>query len=104
MGEKEIHVRFYHAGEFNKTSYIGGESFTITRVELDTFSYTVLMEFVKDYLHYTEIGGVYSKGESGGWELVSNDKELLEFVDSCDQGEEVEFYIDNNIDKDIQPL
>ncbi|KAL6551373.1 hypothetical protein OROMI_021861 [Orobanche minor] len=47
---------------------------------------------------------MYSKGKKGGWQLVSNDRELLEIVQGCDHGEEVEFYIDNTIDKDIQPL
>ena len=63
------------------------------------------MDFVKDCLHYTEIGGVYiSKGMRGGWQLILNNKDLNEYVQHCNKQEEVVFYIDNTIDKDIEPV
>lgn len=104
MSEKEVNIRFYHAGEFQKTKYVGGKRLIKTRVNVDTFSYPVLMEFVHDYLDYTEIGGVYIPKEKGGWQLVSNDKELMPIFEGCDDGGEVDLYIDNTIDRDIEPL
>ena len=98
-------IRLHYDGEFQRTSYVGGKSFVVTRVDMDCFSYTVLMEFVKDYLHYTEIGGIYiSKGKRGGWQLMLDDKGVNEFVNGCKNEEEVDFYIDNTVDKDIEPL
>lgn len=105
MKEKEILVTLHYNGQFQKNSYDGGKSLIVNRVEVDTFSYTVLMEFVKDYLHYTEIGGIYiSKGKKGGWQLVTNDKDLIELVQGCDDGHEIDFYIDNTVDKEIEPM
>lgn len=100
----EINIRFNHAGEFKSKNYVGGMCMVVTRVEVDTFSYTVLMEFVRDYLHYTEIGGVYSKMTKGGWQLISNDKDLMDIVAGCKHGEEIDLYVDNTVDKDIEPL
>ncbi|KAL1802906.1 hypothetical protein ACET3Z_031553 [Daucus carota] len=62
------------------------------------------MEFVRDYLHYTEIGGVYSKMTKGGWQLISNDKDLMDIVAGCKHGEQIDLYVDNTVDKDIEPL
>ena len=105
MAPEEFNVRLNHNGQFKKSSYVGGEVFVVTRVELDLFSYTVLMEFVKDYLHYTEIGGVYILDEeNGGWKLITTDKDVMEVVQGYDNGEEVEFYIDNTVDENIEPL
>lgn len=103
MATQEIHVRFNHGGRFHKTSYLGGQRMTIARVDVDTFSFTVLMEFIKDYLHYTEIGGVYSRSKKGCWKLVSNDRDVIEMVEGCNSEKEVDFYIDNTIDTDIEP-
>lgn len=55
MKEKEITARLNYNGRFQKSVYVNGRSFAITRVEVDTFSYTVLMEYVKDYLHFTKL-------------------------------------------------
>ncbi|KAL1831037.1 hypothetical protein ACET3Z_000688 [Daucus carota] len=104
MSDMEINIRFNHAGEFKSKNYVGGMCMVVTRVEVDTFSYTVLMEFVRDYLHYTEIGGVYSKMTKGGWQLISNDKDLMDIVAGCKHGEEIDLYVDNTVDKDIEPL
>lgn len=105
MDEKCINVRLYHQGEFKKTVYAGGKSLVVTRVQVDRFSYTVLMEFVKDYLDYTEIGGIYiSKGRGGGWELMTKDAEVVGLTKDCVEGEEINFYIDNIVDKEIEPM
>lgn len=102
--DEELNVRLHYAGEFKKTTYVSGKSILVNRVEVDKFSFTVLMEYVKDYLHYSEIGGIYvRKGKRGGW-LVTNDSELNEVVKGCDDGEELHFYLDNTVDKDIEPL
>lgn len=105
MQEKTVNVRLYYQGEFKKTVYVGGETLLVNRVEVDTFSYTVLMEYVKDYLHYTEIGGIYiSKGRGGGWELMTKDAEVIALTNDCIDGEEIKFYIDNTVDKEIEPM
>lgn len=102
--DEDKNIRLHYDGEFQRTSYVGGKSFLVRRVDMDCFSYTVLMEFVKDYLHYTEIGGVYiSKGKRGGWQLVVDDKGVNEYVGGC-KNEEIDFYIDNTVDKDIAPI
>ena len=99
-----ITIRLQHGGQFRKTCYVGGDPFVVPNYDVDRFSYSVLMDFIKDALHYTEIGGVYiiSKGTRGGWRLILNDKDVNEYVQGCinnKQGEVV-FYIDNTIDKD----
>lgn len=57
--EKLIHIRFHHQGEFQSTQYAGGIETVIWGVDIERFSYTVLMEHVKDDLEYSEIGGIY---------------------------------------------
>ena len=105
MDNDKVNIRLYYKGEFRRTTYCGGDKMLVPRVLVDEFSYSVLMEYVKDYLHFPEIGGVYiSKGISGGWKLVENDNNLLSHVFACIADEEVEFYIDNFVDKNIQPL
>ena len=76
-----INIRLQHGGQFRRACYVGGESFVVTKYDVDRFSYSVLMDFVKDCLHYTEIGGVYiNKGTRGGWQLILNDKDVNEYV------------------------
>lgn len=105
MAPEEFHARLHHSGQFQKSSYVGGKTFVVTRVEVDLFSYTVLMEFVKDYLHYTEIGGIYVLAEDdAGWKLITTDKDVMEVVEGYSNGEEVNFYIDNTVDQTIEPL
>lgn len=104
MKEKEISIRFNYAGEFKKTAYVGGQTLLITHVEVDTFSFGNLMEYLKDYLHFTEIGGIYIRNEKGAWQIVTNDKELMGLVQCCDDEEEMVFYLDNTVDKEIEPL
>ena len=71
-------------------------------VELDRFSYTVLMEFVKDDLKYSEIGGIYTS--KGGWKLCGNDADLSELVKGVKVGDHMDFYIDNVVDNTIEPM
>ncbi|KAL8090358.1 hypothetical protein AgCh_039725 [Apium graveolens] len=61
-------------------------------------------ELVKDNLHFTEIIGIYAnKGRKGGWQLLSNDKQVMALVEDCAPGYLVNFYIDNIVDKQIEP-
>ena len=51
-------------------------------VETEKFSYTVLMEHVKDDLKYSEIGAVYASTKKlGDWMLLTSDSELTGLVD-----------------------
>ncbi|KAL8102654.1 hypothetical protein AgCh_027251 [Apium graveolens] len=62
------------------------------------------MELVKGNLHITEIGGIYAnRGIKGGWQLLSNDKQVMALVEDCAPGYLVNFYIDNIVDKQIEP-
>ncbi|KAL1815561.1 hypothetical protein ACET3Z_018135 [Daucus carota] len=100
-----MNIRLFFSGNFHRSTYSGGDSMLVPGVELDEFSYTVLMEYVKDYLHFSEIGGVYvSKGKKGGWKLITADRDVLEHLADCLADDEVNFYIDNHIDTGIEPL
>lgn len=99
----EINVKLHYKGEFKKTEYVGGTFVIVTRVDLDEFSYTVLLEFMKDYLKLTEIGGIYIPKGKGGWHLLSRDEEIFELVKNCKNGE-LEFYVDTTIDKSVEPI
>ena len=104
MDEKTINLRLHYEGQFKKTTYVGGKHLVLSAIEVESFSYSVLMEFVKDNLHYSEIGGIYAnRGRKGGWQLLSNDKEVMELVEECAPGDLVNFYIDNIVDKAIEP-
>lgn len=104
MDGDTINIRLHYEGQFKKTSYVGGKHMILPAVDVETFSYSVLMEFVKEHLHYSEIGGVYAnKGRKGGWQLVSGDKDVMELVQDCVSGYLVNFYIDSTVDKDILP-
>lgn len=102
-----MHLRFYHKGKFQNSRYVGGEETAVMFVDLDRFSYTVLMEHVKDDLKYTEIGGIYvSKGDMEGWKLCADDADLNELVKAAKAakvGEYLDFYIDNVVDFKIKP-
>ncbi|KAL1823166.1 hypothetical protein ACET3Z_004987 [Daucus carota] len=60
------------------------------------------MEYVKDDLGYSEIGGIYTRKE--GWKLCSNDADLSEFDKLAKNGDYLDFYIDNMVDNKVQPL
>lgn len=102
--DKTVDVRFHFLGEFQRRNYVGGKTHMITRVDVDLFSYTVLTEFVKDYLNFSEIGGIYVMSNKGGWKLILDDKDVAEFMEVCADEEEIHFYIDNTVDKDIEPV
>lgn len=100
-----MHLRFYHQGEFQSTRYAGGKETVIMNVDPDRFSYTVLMEHVKDDLGYSEIGGIYvSKGQLGGWKLVSSDADLSPLAGKVKNGDHINFYIDHVVDNNIEPI
>lgn len=111
MEDIDYILSFHHKGEFTKTMYVGGTCTVIPElVEADRFSYTVLMEYVKGNLNYTEIGGVYVKKVPNGWELIANDADLNEFVKAVGvkpveaAGVNLKFYVDNVVDLSIAPV
>ncbi|KAL8156133.1 hypothetical protein AgCh_001289 [Apium graveolens] len=79
MDDKIVNLRLHYEGKFKKTSYVGGKHFIVMSLDVESFSYSVLMELVKDNLHFTEIEGIY-----------------------VNKGRKVNFYIDNIIDKQIE--
>ncbi|KAL1803275.1 hypothetical protein ACET3Z_031922 [Daucus carota] len=97
MDSEKVIIRLHHNGQFMKTKYVGDKCETYD-VERDYFSYSVLMEFVKE-LKYDEIGGVYTKLR--GWKLVTDDKGV---TDATNGRAEIDFYIDNNVDPDVPPM
>lgn len=101
----EANLKFHHKGKFEKNGYVGGEETSVMGVDLDMFSYTVLMEYVRDELEYTEIGGVYSwKGPMSGWKLVTNDADLCELMQIKNNGDYIDFYVDTVVDDKIEPM
>ena len=62
------------------------------------------MEYVKDELGYTEIGGVYKKKFEGVWKLLLTDKDVVDAVKGVQNGSLLDLYIDNVIDKSIEPV
>ncbi|KAL8125097.1 hypothetical protein AgCh_012679 [Apium graveolens] len=70
MDSDKVTIRLHHMGNFMKTRYVGDKC-EVYDVERDYFSYSVLMEFVKD-IKDNEIGGVYIKQR--GWKLVTDDR------------------------------
>ncbi|KAL1826636.1 hypothetical protein ACET3Z_005048 [Daucus carota] len=101
--EEYVNLRFHHQGEFLSTTYAGGEETIIGDVECDRFSYTVLMEYIKDDLKYSEIGGVYVyEGKPWGWKLLSNDADLSAVGQGLNNF--IDFYIDNVVDPTIEPI
>lgn len=63
------------------------------------------MELVKDDLYYSKIGGVYVRTEKPGkWKMVTNDMDLALVVDRAKDGDYIDFYLDNVIDTNIEPM
>lgn len=60
MDDDCFHVRFYHKGKFQNSTCVGGEQTVFKYVERNRWSYTVLMEYVKGDVGYSEIGGIYT--------------------------------------------
>ncbi|KAL8155783.1 hypothetical protein AgCh_000986 [Apium graveolens] len=84
MDDTAVNVRLHHEGKFKKTSYVGGKHFIVIGLDVESFSYSMLMELVKDNLHFTEIGGIYAnRGRKDGWQLLSNDKQVTTLVEDC---------------------
>ncbi|XP_074340711.1 uncharacterized protein LOC141678320 isoform X2 [Apium graveolens] len=101
MKENYFFLRFHHKGQFQKTKYSNGTSTTINAaVDPDRFSFSVLMEYVKDDLGYKEIGGVYAKKEDG-WKLLMTDKDVDDLVAGVKLGSLLDIYLDNVVDTSI---
>ncbi|KAL6550262.1 hypothetical protein OROMI_020750 [Orobanche minor] len=103
MMDQDYILNFFHKGHFSKTEYLGGLCYEVPEyVDADRFSYTVVMEYVKDELKYKEIGGIYVKKEQGGWKLIENDGDLQEYLRTVTGGW-VKFYVDHIIDTNYLP-
>ncbi|KAL8122118.1 hypothetical protein AgCh_018747 [Apium graveolens] len=88
MAEKHVNIGLYHGGEFQRTSYSGGDCLTIYNVDADMWAYNDLMEEVKDLLKLNEIGGVYAKeGKHGGWKLLRTGLDIIQEIEKCNDGE-----------------
>ncbi|XP_063937382.1 uncharacterized protein LOC108203821 [Daucus carota subsp. sativus] len=90
----------HHNGEFTKEKYVGGSVITYGDMDLDLFSYSVLMEWVKE-LGYAEIGGVYVRKEKG-WELVTKDADINVCILES-KTSELDLFVDCDVDKGIEP-
>lgn len=106
MDQKIFHLRFHHRGEFQETTYVGGVETLVEGIDSDIFSYTVLMEHVKEDLHYSAVGGIYVKSgkERGIWKMVTNDVELNAVLARVNFGDHLDLYVDTVIDYKIEPL
>lgn len=102
MTDSKITFRLHHSGEFFKKKYVGGKCETYGNMDLDLFSYSVLMEWVKD-LNFTEIGGVYVKELNGDWKLVLDDVGVCQAIKKSKNGE-FDFYIDCNVEEGIAAM
>lgn len=102
MADKLVTVRLHYDRTFKKTTYSAGKSLVINRVDSAEFSYTVVMEYVKDYLKLSEIGGVYTRA-AGGWTLLTWDKELFDIITAFRNDEELPLFVDTVVDKEVEP-
>jgi len=101
----EANLRFHHKRKFRKNGYVSGEEVIVKDVDLDRFSYTVLMEFVKEELEYTEIGGIYAwKGPTSGWKLVADDVELLFMMQIKNNGDYIDLCVDTVVEDSTEPI
>lgn len=102
MADNTLTFRVHHNGEFNKDKYLGGLVQTYEDMELDRFSFSEFMEWVKD-LGYKEIGGVYVRNENDGWVLVKNDADMNEAIITSET-DDLNLFIDCNVDRTIEPM
>ncbi|KAL8155631.1 hypothetical protein AgCh_000866 [Apium graveolens] len=61
------------------------------------------MEYVKDNLGYSEIGGVYVKKQSGGCQLIDTDAKAISLGEGMKNGSFLDLCIDTVVDKAIEP-
>ncbi|KAL1826385.1 hypothetical protein ACET3Z_004797 [Daucus carota] len=102
MDEKLITIVLHYDGIFRRSGFSPGKTLPVAKVPTEEFSYSVLMEYVKDYLHLTEIGGVYTR-DGNSWRLLTKDKELLELVDRCENDGEMDLYVDTVVPAQTTP-
>ncbi|KAL8089227.1 hypothetical protein AgCh_038856 [Apium graveolens] len=97
-----FHITIHHEGEFQRTRYTGGKEFLVRGVDPDKFSFTVLLEHVKDDLHYSEFGGIYIQEKLGDWKLVTNDSDMFTLIGEVSSGDHIHFYMDDIVDNKIE--
>lgn len=104
MVEKDARTKKYNRERIHKNKIRRGTCTELTElVDADRFSYTVLMEYVKGDLGYSEIGGVYINRVPQGWKLVDNDGDLNEYIQTSN-GITLVFYLDDVVDKSIEQV
>lgn len=105
MASKIVSLRYFYEGEFHKNTYVGGKTILVHRRSVDVLSLSVMLEYIKELLNFTEIGGVYMwNAKRRGWKLMVTDADFFELIDSCEDDGEVNLYVDNVVDKNLEPL
>ncbi|XP_065869649.1 uncharacterized protein [Euphorbia lathyris] len=101
MMEKKFGIKFYHRGDFKNNEYVGGEICELSTYEdPDLISFTSLMSDVKHELKYTEICGMYVKTrDKRGFKLLTNDKDVIDYMEQIVDSRTLEFFIDNVVDQ-----
>ncbi|KAK1383755.1 hypothetical protein POM88_021490 [Heracleum sosnowskyi] len=106
MADNTMTFLVHHKGEFTKDKYLGGLVQIYEEMDLDRFSYSEFMEWVKD-LGYKEIGGIYVRkqinDDDDDWALVTNEAEMNEAILSS-QASALNLFIDCNLDHMIEPV
>ncbi|KAK1393544.1 hypothetical protein POM88_012600 [Heracleum sosnowskyi] len=75
---------------------------TLENMDPDSFSYSVLIEWVKE-LKYDEIGGIYVQNEDNdGWTLMTDDRSLFKHMYATARSE-IDYFIDCDVDKGTTP-
>lgn len=94
-------IKLYYNGKFLKNSFFGGKSIEINNIrDIDSFGFSIVTEHIKESLDLDEIGGVYVQGKKGGWDMIKDDDDVLEYVHRYGDAD-WPFYIDTIIDKSI---
>ncbi|CAH9082990.1 unnamed protein product [Cuscuta epithymum] len=106
MVDKVFSLNFITGGTFLKTKYFGGYRRKINNaIDVERFSYAVLMEYVKEDCSFEEIGGVYVPNANKlGWKLLTNDNDVINYVLAHEKDDVIDFWIDNVADEEIPPM
>lgn len=94
----------FRVREFYIKKYVGGLVKTYNNFDLDVFSYSELMEWVKA-VGYIEIGGIYVRKEenSDGWELITDDAGLNEYT-RASNASELDLFLYCDVDRNIKAV
>ncbi|CAH9078378.1 unnamed protein product [Cuscuta europaea] len=106
MVDKVFSLNFITGGTFLKTKYSGGYHRKVKdAIDMEIFSYGVLMEYVKEDCLFEEIGGVYVPNLNRfGWKPLTNDSDVLNYVLAREKDDVIHFWIDHVADEEIPPM